>query len=1022
MTKIIEFVLKNKLAIWIMTLIVLLFGIYSGSKMKLESLPNLEIPYVVVTTAYPGGTAEQIDEEVSSKLTRIINNIENVKKVNSTSYMNFSMVTAEFDYGIDMSKVKTEIETEISKLELPEGAQESEILEISMSSIPVLVMDISGKDLTNSEISKLIEGNLLPEINKIEGIGNASISGAVYKEAVITYNEKAMSKYGIDRETLDNIIKANNTNIPLGLIEFKESEESVLINSEYRIIKDLLMMSLPFKNELGNNLLLKELVSIEMLEVNEGISRTNGNAGISLAITKSNSANTVEVVDSVKAKIDEFKENHKGLEVVYVLDQGQPVKDSVFTMLEKALLGAVIAIVIILIFLRDWKSTIIAVVSIPLSLLIAMALLKQLDISLNLMTLAAMTVAIGRVIDDSIVVVENIYRRLVDKEEKLYGRELIKESTMQMFIPIMSSTLVTIAVFLPMMFVGGMVGELFMPFALTMSFSLLASLLVAITVVPVMAHTLFKKALYGDKGKLKNHKESKSRVYQRVLEWSLNHKLIVILLSFALVVGSGLLLPKVGFSFMPEEKTNTATFSYEAVNGELEKTLKSNLNEAEDYLLNKNDDVKTVKVELNNGNGNPMAAGKTNISVSVTYHDLVKDYTKANENIIKELSELGHKGEWKQSVSGPSMSMGSSGLEYLIYGNELSDLETVVSELENHLKENDDLTEVKSELSNVYKENVLTIKKEELSKYGLTTAQVGMALYNFSIDKDLTTVIDEDGNSLTVVEKGKKISYDNLTEMLEKELMNINGFSVKVKDVVTVSEGTTLGEVKKENGRWVASVGANLKEGVKVSEVSVDIDKYIDKMELPLGVTIETGGVTAQMIESFVQLGLAMLAAIAIVYLILVLTFKEGLAPFVILMSLPVSIIGVVLILLFTNNPLDISGMLGLLMLIGIVVTNAIVMVDRILENEYAGKDLREAIVEACLVRLRPILMTAIATVGTLLPLVFGTTVGLIGKGLALTVIGGLISSTLLTLIVVPVVYELMSKLFRKNRKNIRWD
>lgn len=1013
----VDFVLKNKLAIWLFTFILLLFGIYSGSKMNLESLPNMELPYVVVSTSYGGATAETVDKEVSSKISNVLENMQDVKKVNSTSYNNFSMVFAEFEYGIDIDKINKDLNKSLEKVVFADGVGDSEIMEISMNSLPIVIADISSKDLSAEKLSEIVNGNLISELNKVSGIGDISLSGLSNKKALITYNSESMSKYQIDKETLNQLIKSNNSDIALGLINFKDSQESVLVNTDFKDIKGLLSMNLPFRDDKGKTLLLSDLISIEEINESTGISRTNGSAGLSLSIIKSNSANTVNVVNDVKSSFEEFNKMYKDIKITYVLDQGEPIEDSVKLMLEKVIFGALIAILVILFFLRDWRSTIIAVISIPLSLLLALIVLNLLEISLNLMTLAAMTVAIGRVIDDSIVVVENIYRRLTDSNETLYGRALIKESTIQMFIPITSSTVVTVIVFAPLMLVGGMVGEMFMPFALTMVFSLLASLLVAISVVPVLAHTLFKGYLYDKNKKIKEHKQKDSGVYRKVLEWSLNNKIKVLLFSIGLVVGSILLLSKVDMNFMPAEESNQLSYKYEAENGELESDLESHLVDVEKVLLNnKNYDI--VKVSLSEGS--MFSLGETSVTVDITLADDINS-EKESKNVLDKLADLKHPGEWKAQSSASPMGGNTNGVSYSIYGNSVEDLENVSDELVKHLKEYKNLEEVTSSLNSIYKENVLSVDIEKASEYGLTAGQVGLALLNYSSDNVITS-LGSDNDKLDIIERTESVSFDSINNILEKPISILpNGVEIKVKDVVTLSEGSTLSEVTKENGRWVATVSGNLTKG-NVSEISVPISKFISDLKLPLGVEIDEGGVSAQMKESFMQLGLAMLAAIFLVYLSLVVTFKEGLAPFVILMSLPFTIIGVVLILLITNTPLDVSGMLGLLMLIGIVVTNAIVMVDRILENEYSGKDLRESIIEASLVRLRPILMTAIATVATLLPLVFGETVGLIGKGLGLTVIGGLLTSTILTLIIIPVLYELLSKLFRKDRKNIRHD
>lgn len=1019
---IVDFVLKNKLAVWIITILLILGGMYSGTKMKMESLPDVSIPYMIVSTVYPGATPSKIDEDVSQKILGSIDGLEGVVSLNSTSYENMSLVTMEFDYGMDMDKVKINVEKELSKLNFEEAVMEPNVLQISMNSLPVLSMSISGEKLSKDKISDLVEKELMTGINELDGISEVQLSGTTYKEIQMNLKDSEMAKYNVTEETLLKLIEANNLDMSIGLVEFNESKESVFVKGSKENLDELKSMKLPFRSVTGQNLVLKDFVDLEFVEVTESVSRTNGEESISLSIVKGQEANTVEVVNNVKELVKTFESKNKNVTVIYTLDQGEPIEDSVHTMLSKALFGALVAVVIIMLFLRNIRSTIISIVSIPLSLLMSIILLNYLDITLNIMTLGAMTVAIGRVIDDSIVVVENIYRRLNLEDEKLKGRALIKAATLEMFLPILSSTMVTIAVFLPIALVGGMIGELFLPFALTMVFSLLASLLVSVTIVPVMAHSMFKKELRGDKEKVKEDVSRVSEVYQKALEWTLNHKLITILVSISLVVGSLALLPKVGFTFIPGEEEYTMSLSYYSENGETESDLESALEKAEKVLIAK-EEIKSVQATLGS-TGNIMDIGNSGGSITLQFNDeLDKDkFTDYKKSLLKEVNkEKDSKGKWVEKSIGGAPGLSSNKLEYNVYGTTMEDVKDGVEKLQVVLKDKKDLEKVSSNLSSVYQENVLVIDEDKLSSFGLTTAQVGMSLYNFSSDKEITT-IKEDGKDYKVLIKGKELSFNNFEEMLDKELLNINGLVVTVKDVVKVEEGTTIDSITREGSNLVATVSANLKID-DVRGISSEIDKEISKLDLLPGVNIETGGVSAQMTDAFTQLGLAMLAAIAIVYLLLVLTFREGLAPFVILFSLPMTVVGVIISLLVSGETLNISSMLGLLMLIGIVVTNAIVLVDRILQNEYSGKEMREAIVEAGKTRVRPILMTAFATIGALIPLAIGAEGGgLISKGLGITVIGGILSSTILTLFIVPVIYELLSKLFRKDRKNIDND
>ena len=443
---------------------------------------------------------------------------------------------------------------------------------------------------------------LLPKIEKIDGVASATITGQHIEEVELTYNEEKMAELGITEDTVKQMIQASDLAVSLGLYEFEEGEQAVAVDGKFMTADELKEMLIPVTPSATNPspfVKLSDIATIEVVGKVQSVSRTNGENAIAIQIVKGQQANTVDVVNDVKKLIKEEEKTIDGLVIDVSLDQGAPIEESVSTMIEKALFGGLIAILIILLFLRDFKSTIISIVSIPVSIFMALLLLNWMDITLNIMTLGAITVAIGRVIDDSIVVVENIYRRLHLKTEKLSGRALVREATIEMFKPIMSSTLVTVAVFAPLIFVGGMVGELFMPFALTMTFALGASLIVAITIVPALSHFLFKKKLYSEKTE-SSHKEAGKLAtwYKGILSWTLNHKVITSIIAIVLLAGSVALTPLIGFSFMGSEEEKVMYLTYTPKTGELMEDTLANIEVVEEELL-KRDDIDIVQLSVN---------------------------------------------------------------------------------------------------------------------------------------------------------------------------------------------------------------------------------------------------------------------------------------------------------------------------------------------------------------------------------------------------------------------------------------
>ncbi len=1021
----VNFVLKNKLAVWLLTIIITAAGIYSGTKMKMESIPDISIPYLIVMDVYPGATAEKVMDEVSMPLEKSVEGLEDVKAVYSNSSANVSQLQIEYEYGVDMDEKERELEAALDNITLPEGAQEPSVMALNINMMPVVALSISSTEEDIVDLSSTVEEILLPKIEKIDGVGAATITGQHIEEVHFTYDNAKMEQLGLTEDTVKQIIQANDMALSLGLQEFEEGEQAVAIDGDITTVEQLQEMLIPITpSEQNPNPFVKlgDIATIETVGKVQSISRTNGEDAIAIQITKGQQANTVDVVNEVKDLIAEEEEAIDGLVIDVTLDQAEPIEESVFTMIEKALFGGLFAIIIILLFLRDFKSTIISIISIPVSIFMAFLLLNWLGITLNIMTLGAMTVAIGRVIDDSIVVVENIYRRMNLESEKLKGRALIREATIEMFKPILSSTLVTVAVFAPLMFVSGMVGELFAPFALTMTFALGASLLVAITIVPALSHFLFRKNLSGEKKKSSSHNEvgKLASWYKRALEKVLNHKIITSLLAVALLVGSLALTPLIGFSFLGSEQEKVVYLTYTPGVGELEEESLKNIEEVEQELM-KRDDIETLQLSFNNSDSADMSSmmmgGSNGALLYLIFDPDMENFIEAKEEVEEYVFNIGQSGEWKTQDMG--MGMSSNSVSYSLYANDIEDLQEAVKQVENALQDVENLEDIESDMENPYVEHVLNIDHQQILQYGLTTGQIVGALTTTTTEEVLTTVENNGEDMDVIIQRESKTKATSIDELLETQIPTALGTTMPLSELVTVEEGTTLNTLSRSQGEYYSTVSGTV-VGDDISVATAEADQKIDELELPGNVRIDVAGVAADMNETFTQLGVAMIAAVLIVYFILVVTFGEGLAPFAILFSLPFVVIGSFVGLWIAGETISVSVMMGLLMLIGIVVTNAIVLVDRIIHMEHEGMSIRDAILEAGATRLRPILMTALATIGALAPMLFGAGgAGLISKGLAITVIGGLTSSTLLTLVIVPIVYEVLSKMLKKNRKEI---
>ncbi|WP_214884459.1 MULTISPECIES: efflux RND transporter permease subunit [unclassified Exiguobacterium] len=1045
MQKITSFSVNNKFAVWLMTIILTAAGLFAGLTMKLETLPDITTPTVSVTTIYPGASPEQVLEEVSSVLEERLQSLNGVEQVRSSSFQNASNIQIDYDFSTDMDEAEQQVKDALSNVELPESTQEPQVSRLSFDAFPVVGAAISDESLDLAELTKLVEEEVQPALEGVEGAQTVQIAGQEIRRVELQFDQEALAEYNLTEDTVKQLIQANDARIVLGLYELGDTEQAVVIDGKSETLEAFRDLQIPYSpaqstpatpsaptelppgqtpdvptetpSALPPNVptavptvALSELATIEDKGIEESISRSNGERSIGVQVTKTQDANTVDVVNAVKEVLNDFEAEYDTANVSITLDQGQPIEESVETMLSKALLGGLFAILIILVFLRNFRSTIIAVISIPLSLLMALIVLKQLDITLNIMTLGAMTVAIGRVVDDSIVVIENIYRRLTRSNEPLRGKELIIAATKEVFIPIASSTIVTIAVFLPLGFVTGFVGELFLPFALTVVFALLASLLVAITVVPMMADSFFKNR---DKLKPEEGPGKLAEWYRGVLNWSLNHKLVVFGLATALLIGSFALVPAIGVNFLNQDSEKTLFVTFDPEPGQTLEDSIAAAEVAEEYFMEEQPNATDVQFTV--GGENPLNPGNNKQGIFIVQYDPdTEDFADVKLADIEKLNELASSGEWKeQDFSGGGA---TSGVTYNVYANSLEDLEAIVPTfIETIEEETDYVRQATSDLRESYVQYTFNVDQQAAAEAGVSAGQIAQVISQFQAPESPLASVTVDDKQLDVIIPNEQVTYDSVDDLQAQEITTPFG-PRPISDFIEIEEGTTPDTLVERDGKLLAQVSVELSTD-KATEASAAIEERVSDIELPSGVTYDVGGVTEQIQESFTQLGLAMLAAIAIVYLVLVITFGGALTPFVVLFSLPYAIIGGLVALLITGETISVSALIGALMLIGIVVTNAIVLIDRVIHKEEAGLSTREALLEAAGTRLRPILMTALATIGALAPLALGLEGGaLISKGLGVTVIGGLTSSTLLTLLIVPIVYEFFAR-FRKKKQ-----
>lgn len=1037
--KVLQFSLGNKFAIFLMVLLVILGGLYSSFKMRLELLPDVETPMITVQTTMPGATPETTKTEISDKIDEQIRSMADVKNVNAQSIQNASIVSVEYREGTDLDSAENKLKKELDKIKFGDNVEEPELKRQTMNAFPIVAYSFTSKDNDLKDTTKDLEQQLLPKLQTIDGVQNAQLNGQTSREVTVKFKQSALEKRGLTADSAQQYIKSATSETPLGLFQFDDKEKSIVIDGQFSSVDGLRNLEIPLStagtasttkddgqtstsdtatNEQASmigpttsatsqtvkvpTVKLSDIANISIGDERKSISKTNGKNAINVQVIKAQDANTVQVAKDTKKEIAKFIKANPKLEATKVMDTAKPIEDAINTMIEKAILGTIFAIIIILLFLRNIRTTAISVISIPMSILIAMVALKLCNVSLNILTLGALTVAIGRVIDDSIVVVENIYRRLSDKREVLVGDNLIIDATREVFKPIMSSTIVTIVVFLPLAFVSGSVGQMFRPFALAITFSLLASLLVSITIVPALSASLFSR---GIKNPRTENLGIISKRYQTILKWSLNHKWIVMIVSTVLLIFSiGLGAAKLGTSFISTGEDKYMALTYTPKPGETKQSILKHAEKVQSYL-NKKDKVKTVQYSVGGETPTDPTGSSNSLALMVEYDSNTPNFDKEADKVLNHIKHYQHPGEWA------NQDMGTGGtnnkLEITVTGPSLAVIKGTVKDIEQLLQHTKGLANVKSDLTETYEQYKVNVDQSKASENGLSASQLAMTLSQ-NVPEQAITKVKEHGKSVDVKVKKDQETHWTKEKLEQTELQTPTGKTVQLSDIAHLEKSSTPNKVETQAGDYVTKVSAKVTQN-DVGTVSQDVLTKVDKLDKPSNVKASVGGANEDISNAITQLSFAMLAAIIIVYLVLVLTFKGGLAPFAILFSLPYTIIGVVIALVITGETISVPSMIGMLMLIGIVVTNAIVLIDRVINKQHEGLDMEGALIEAGATRIRPILMTAIATIAALLPMLFGENSSiLISKAMAATVVGGLISSTILTLIVVPVIYEVL--------------
>lgn len=1155
MRSIVAWCLKNKSVVMLATVLLIVSGAYGTTQLNQELLPDIEFPAVGVATPVPGAGPDLVDEQVTQPIESAVGSIAGIESTQSTSSQGFSIVLIEFSLGTDIDEAENELRRALEGVSLPSQALDPEINRQSASSFPIMNISLSTDNGDLTDLTRYAQDEAIPLLEEVDGTADTELVGGAEQEIQVNLDPDELKERGIPADAVVGAISGADVNAPVGDVRIEGLATPVRAESQLSDVESLEQLPLGAglgagasaggaaggapqgapSGESGESsggappagasgappsgapppgqasggspsepVLLKDVAEVEQVESNiSGISRTNGEPSLGLNVTKDGDAHTVEVSDGVRDALGEVRDEIGDEQVNIIFDSAEDVEDSVNGLVEKALIGAVVAVLIILLFLRSIRATLVTAVSLPTSVLAALLFSWGYDLTLNIITLAGLTIAVGRVVDDAIVVLENAYRYV---QEGYEPEEAALKGTTEVVTAITSSTLSTIAVFLPLGLVGGIVSEFFLPLSLTVAFALAASLIVAVTIIPVLVSLFVKRgaareAKSGGRGSRRSSRRSGGgggrrrwvlrvmlgvaafmlasvaaaavailtdvvapetlldsqalliisailaallavglvvfvflspqggaentedepdtdrsedeeesspddgesggwliNTYTPMLRWSLRNRAVVLFLALLLFGGGLATVPLLAVSFFPPSEARLLVADVNFPAGTVQQETSDEMEPFEDAML-EDPGVEDYQLSIG-GTDNFDPSGNRSNNVAQAFITVKEDASV--DDTVDRLEEEGRDLYGREDFQVEVQDQGppSGGLEITVTNGSEEELGNASEQIVSELSDNDDLTSVQSDLSGGAPEVSVELNDEQAAQAGLSPGGVSQTLGVLLSERSQLNLGD------TPVAVGvPEGSVSSLEGVRSLPL----GAGATVGDVAEVQQVDAPAAISRADGDRAVTVTGTI-TSQDSNAVSSEVESTLDELNLPADVEAGVGGESEDIAESFRNLLLSIVVAVALVYLILVVFFRSLLIPLVILLSIPLTSIGAFGALLITGTALSVPALLGVLLLIGIVVANAILLIDFVINAKDEHESLNEAIVEAGRARLRPILMTALVTIGALTPLALGIGGGstLISSSLAIPVVGGLITSTFLTLLVVPVGYSVL--------------
>lgn len=1021
--KIYESAVRKPISTVLLFVGVMVFGLFSLSRLSVDQYPEIEIPQISVITMYPGANAADIETNITRVLEDNLNTVNNLKKLTSKSQDNVSMITVEFEYGSDLNEGANEIRDVVSRVQsmLPDEVDYPTIFKFSTSMMPIMMLAVTAEE-SYPALSKILDDKLVNVLNRVDGVGAVSVIGAPEREVQVNVDPTKLDAYGLTVEQLGQIIAAENVNIPSGTIDIGNNTFNVKADGEFDLSDELRRVVV--SNAGGRTVMLTDVAEIrDTLEKATMDERVNGQRGVRVMFQKQSGANTVNIVHEIQRRLPAIEQSlPRDVKMELIFEGSQEITDAIDSLSETVLYAFLFVVLVVMIFLGRWRATLIICMTIPVSLICSFIYLFATGSTLNIISLSSLSIAIGMVVDDAIVVLENITTHI---ERGSSPKEAAIYATNEVWLSVIATTLVVVAVFMPLTMVPGMAGILFRELGWIVSIVVCVSTTAAITLTPMMSAYLLRRegGVHDYRGLGVIYKPVDRALawldaaYARALGWVVGHRRISVFTMMELFVLSLGLITQVPTEFFPPSDNSriAATVRLEQ-NLSVEYTARI-ARQIDSILYAEFPEVRLVSASAGaNSSDNAFAAMQTTGSHIINYNIRLAEVETRDRSIYtisdllrRKLDRIPEIREYTVTPGGQMGNMsGSSTVDIKVFGHDMELTNAIATDLRDRMAQLEGTRDVRLSREDLRPEYNVVFDRDRLSYYGMNSATASQAVRN-RIDGLVASKYREDGDEYDIVVRYAEPFRTRVEDIENITLHNAQGRPVKLREVGRVQEEFAAPEIQRENRQRVITVESSLGAGVALGDVVAEAQRLIDDYPLPDGVDLELGGTVEDQGDAFSDLGMLFVLIILLVYIVMATQFESLKFPFIIMFTIPFACTGVFLALWMTSTPLSLIALIGAIMLVGIVTKNGIVMVDYMNLLIERGAEVSEAVVAGGKSRLRPVLMTSFTTILGMLPLAIGTGAGSeTWQPMGIAVIGGLTFSTILTLFIVPALYSIL--------------